>query len=750
MKLKMLIPLVLALSIALIIVSLGSADTNADLVTPSEASGAACIGSDVVYTFRITNLGTVAASFSISYTGGWDYEGPTATATLGAGEFEDIQVSVYIPWWVEPGEQDTLTLTVSGPGFSETATATTTAKYIEGWDDVANTPRGVRFSSVVHYEGNLYKIGGYNSGAQSWVDIYNTSTNTWSQGADMPGARFWIDCGAVSGKIYCAGGFSTKTESTLYIYDISTNTWSTGLSMPDGVYNYASVTLNGKYYLIGGVKNGVTTATVLVYDPATSLWDTTRASMSTVRRMHSAGVIDGEIYVAGGAYDLYNLLDTTAEVYDPTTNTWSNIAAMPSPWVNAADGVNNDRYLILAGGSPDSTGSSSSKAMIYDFVTDTWSWLPDMDRAIYGAEGDSDGTHFWLVSGQIYINGWIASPFTVSMDSCAATCPSPVSGLDYSWTPAEPWTGYAVEFAASTTSGSPVISFEWDFDDGSTGTGINIDHIFNAPTTYTVGLTASNCDGASESTISHDIVVVDPPVVSSIPTGLDATLLPDQTTQKQLQLCNHGGAPLTWQMSEVDTTPLHLTADLPWLSESITSGTVPLDACTSIDIFFSSEDLMEGVYLGNLSVASNDPVTPLMNIPVSLTVSSSAIQLTKTVGLVDNACGTSDQLSVYQNTTVYYCYTVTNTGGTLLELHDLYDDQLGQLLQSFPYSLSPGASIYVMSNGVLITASVTNQATWDAEYGDQSATDSDMATVTVIPDPDVWIYLPTILKMPAR
>ena len=35
--------------------------------------------------------------------------------------------------------------------------------------------------------------------------------------------------------------------------------------------------------------------------------------------------------------------------------------------------------------------------------------------------------------------------------------------------------------------------------------------------TYAVELTASNCDGASVSTKSHDIIVVDPPIIESSP-----------------------------------------------------------------------------------------------------------------------------------------------------------------------------------------------------------------------------------------
>jgi PKD repeat protein len=747
MKPKLLIPLFLALSIALVIVSMVSADTTAEILYPTAVDGSACIGSNVVYDFRITNEGTIATVFSISYASIWTNTGPTFTPQLDVGEFYDFQVSVYIPWAAEPGDFDTLTLSVIGGGFSESATVTTTASFLNDWVDGANTPRGVRWPSVVYSGGYLYKIGGDNAGAQKWLDIYNTGTDIWSPGSDMPGARFWIDCEVISGKIYCGGGFTNRAETTLYIYDIASNTWSTGPELPYGVYSYASAALNGKYYLIGGIKSGSGyTNTVLVYNPASFSWDTTRASMSTARRMHSAGVINGKIYVAGG----YNgSFLATVEVYDPELNAWSNIASLPSPWVNAADGINLDRYLILAGGSPDSITSSSAKALIYDSETNTWSWLPNMDHAIYGAEGDSDGTHFWLSSGQIFIDVWTASPYTTLMDVCATTCPSPVSGADFTWYPPDPWTGYTVELTATTSSGSPVINFSWAFDDGNFGTGKSIDHIFDTPLTYTVELTASNCDGASVSTQSHDIIVVDPPTIEASPTGLEATLLPDQTTQRQLQLCNNGGAPLEWVMSEVDTLPLQSNGELPWLSESPVNGVIPAESCMSIDIFFSSIGLSEGIYVGNLSINSTDPVNPLTNVPVSLTVSSSAIELIKTVGLIDNACGTTDQLNVYMNTTVYYCYTVTNTGGVILDLHNLTDDQLGELLNSFNYLLTPGASIYVISDGVPITKTVTNVATWYAEYEEHNATDTDTATVTVIPDPDFWVYLPTILKIPA-
>jgi hypothetical protein len=752
MRLKLLFSLFLVIGIASGIVSIGSADPNVDMLYPSTASGSACIGSIVSYEFQITNTTLIAASFSIFYSSTWPYEGLSTTPTLAVGEIYYFTVSVYIPWTAQPGEDTDLNITVTGGGFSGSATATTTANFNNDWIDLNDNPNSVRWLSVVYDDGRLYKIGGdVNWIAKSWLDIYDIEGNTWSSGEGMPGARYLINCEAIAGKIYCAGGttgFYSDPEQDLFIYDIGTDEWSTGPDLPYGLSSYASAVHNGMYYLIGGntgtINTPIISNAVLAYDPSSSEWETL-ASMSQTRSYHAAGVINGKIIVAGG----YNgeFLDSV-EVYDPLSDTWNDLAALPSPWVNAADGVNQDRYLIMAGGSDDSAFSGTSQALVYDAVKDTWSWLPDLGRTIFGAEGDSDGTNFWYIAGRLFDDGWTNSPYTTLMDSCASTCPSPVTGADFTWSPPEPWTGYTVELTATTTSGSPVIDFSWSFSDESTDTGSLIEHFFTEAATYSVELTATNCDGASESKKSHDITVLDPPIIEANPTGLNATLLPDQTTQKPLELCNRGDVPLNWEMDEIETMPLMLNGDLPWLSESVVIGVIPADNCIIIDVTFNSLGLAEGIYLGILSISNNDPALPVMEIPVSLTVASSAIDLIKTISLSDTTCGTANQLNVYPNTTVYYCYTVTNTGGVQLDVHDLTDTRLGELLKSYNYDLQPGDSFYVISAGVLITEKVTNEATWHAVSGDYNALDTDSATVTVIPEPDFWVYLPMILRLP--
>jgi uncharacterized repeat protein (TIGR01451 family) len=89
------------------------------------------------------------------------------------------------------------------------------------------------------------------------------------------------------------------------------------------------------------------------------------------------------------------------------------------------------------------------------------------------------------------------------------------------------------------------------------------------------------------------------------------------------------------------------------------------------------------------------------------------ISLAKTVGTEAGVCATTDQILVLQGTTVYYCYTVTNTGTATFSTHDLVDDVLGELLTGEPIALAPGDTAEFIASAV-ITSDTTNTATWTA------------------------------------
>src|SRR5690606_23558654 len=61
-------------------------------------------------------------------------------------------------------------------------------------------------------------------------------------------------------------------------------------------------------------------------------------------------------------------------------------------------------------------------------------------------------------------------------------------------------------------------------------------------------------------------------------------------------------------------------SDAPWLSVAPTAGTTAGGATTDVTVTLDSTGLAEGVYEATLCIESNDVATPVVNVPVTLTV----------------------------------------------------------------------------------------------------------------------------------
>lgn len=115
-----------------------------------------------------------------------------------------------------------------------------------------------------------------------------------------------------------------------------------------------------------------------------------------------------------------------------------------------------------------------------------------------------------------------------------------------------------------------------------------------------------------------------------------------------------------------------------------------------------------------------------------------AIALSKTVGDDPDVCAGTDsfELPPYGGT-VYYCYTVENTGNVTLPLHTLDDSELGNLFTDWAYDLEPGESVDTVAVGLEVSATLTsmtvNTATWTVSSTFGSADATATATVTIAP-----------------
>lgn len=141
--------------------------------------------------------------------------------------------------------------------------------------------------------------------------------------------------------------------------------WTQKADMPTARYGPGSAVVEGRIYVIGGARvSQGRTAVVEAYDPATDTW-TTRTSMPTARQGVVAAAVDGIIYAMGGWAT--NTVFSRVQAYEPATDTWTTKAAMPTARTLAAAAV-VDGWIYVMGGN-DKNGRTLRLLVVFQHCT---------------------------------------------------------------------------------------------------------------------------------------------------------------------------------------------------------------------------------------------------------------------------------------------------------------------------------------------------------------------------------------------
>jgi len=159
------------------------------------------------------------------------------------------------------------------------------------------------------------------------------------------------------------------------------DTWTYKTNMPTARVFVGGCVLDGKIYVIGGAPSSSSvTRAVEMYDPVVDTW-TRMSNMPSGRCYPAICTLDGKIYVFGGSSpSMWSSATKNVYVYDPQADTWTQKANMP--YANAGCGiavVDNTIYLI--GGTLSESKPPVSRVMAYNPVTESWTLKADMPTA---------------------------------------------------------------------------------------------------------------------------------------------------------------------------------------------------------------------------------------------------------------------------------------------------------------------------------------------------------------------------------
>lgn len=213
----------------------------------------------------------------------------------------------------------------------------------QSWSQGSEPPLELHHFQPVVYENRIYIIGAMTGPFPSEtpvanVYIYDPSNDTWTVGDEIPEDRRRGSTGNIlhEGKIYVACGIKDghrgDHKNWLDRYDPTNGNWEVLPDAPRTRDHFQAILVNDNIYVVAGRNTNApdntfsnTIAEVDVYDIQNSSWETLPNNLPTLRAGNAAMLYEGEVLVIGGESGTQGDAHSEVEALDVTTNTWRSL-----------------------------------------------------------------------------------------------------------------------------------------------------------------------------------------------------------------------------------------------------------------------------------------------------------------------------------------------------------------------------------------------------------------------------------------
>jgi len=259
------------------------------------------------------------------------------------------------------------------------------------WTLIANIPRPVSHAAFTLVDKNVWIAGGFEGNhpgkSVNIVQIYNSTTNSWSTGPSLPEPMASNHMALLGRKLHIFAGLlpDRRTDHGMhYVLDLDNmgSGWKSAPALPNPRNHFSAVSLGGKIYAIGGQlgHDGFNTDVKLahVFDPAKNAWQQI-ANLPSARSHTEPGtfVVDGKILVVGGQQENSAISNRVTE-FDPNTGIWKELPVLAEKLSAPSSKVIGDKLYVSHGmngtGVPQKTTRSRTVSRAF---TDKLGFLPE-------------------------------------------------------------------------------------------------------------------------------------------------------------------------------------------------------------------------------------------------------------------------------------------------------------------------------------------------------------------------------------